>query len=121
MDDSSVTSDSDPSSQSDPTRPESLGKIKEDGVTLKQHPDFLLYMATVNGGKALRYVMIPCLIESLKELSPYDSVLIACEKANGKVDQELGVLDPTNEHQQLPKMESTLKKKFCVGKKFLPL
>lgn len=65
--------------------------------------------------------MIPCLIDSLKELSPSDSVLQACEKANEKIYTQLEELDFTKKYNQLPKIESTLKKKFCIGKRFLAL
>lgn len=39
------------------------------GVSL-EYEDFLLYLATVSGGNAIRNVMIPRLIDSLKKLSP---------------------------------------------------
>lgn len=81
------------------------------------YPDFLLYLSTAVGGKSVRNLMIPNLIENLKELGPSDSFYSACEKTNRGIRMELKQLGP--EIRQLPKIESTLEKKFCIGKKFL--
>lgn len=81
----------------------------EKGITLSQHADFLLYLAPNGCSEALRDIMISHLIDSLQELTPSDSFLLACEKTNNIIASQL---------EQLPKIDSTLKKKFCVGKKF---
>lgn len=99
----------------------SAEQARKEGVTLKHHPDFLLYMATVSGGYAFRYVMIPCLVDCMRQLSASESVSQACESANNKVKQQLEKLDPQGKGGQLPKVESTLRKKFCIGKQFPPL
>ena len=100
-------------SRTDPTRP---GQARNETITLKYHPDFLLYQATVSGSAALRHVMIPCLIDSLRELTPSDCMTQACLKSNKRISRELERLDPHNQCGQLPKYESTLKKKLCIGK-----
>lgn len=80
-------------------------------------PDFLLYYATTNGGLAYQNLMIPCLIESLRMLSPTDCMSVACMRASGRIDRY------TAEHClpdlcQIPKIELTFRKKFCIGKNF---
>lgn len=91
-----------------------------EGVCLKCHPDFLLYQATVCGTKALRYLMIPRFIETLRELNHNDDIHKACVITNKKVKEELRILDPDGITRQLPKMESTLTKFLCISKKFPP-
>lgn len=58
--------------------------------------------------------MIPHLINSLRKLS----VIEACMKATMEIDHHLTVEDPHNGLRQLPKIGSTLTKKFCIDKFF---
>lgn len=90
--------------------------MKEGACLSNKHPDFLLYQAAASGGKALRQLMIPCLMESLGQLGPSDDFYQACLSANRKIQKELQTLDPDRVTGQLPKIESTLVKKFCIGK-----
>lgn len=85
------------------------------------HPDALLYVSTVDGGSSLRDVMIPCLIEAMREMSVTADMNEACQQANAKVGKQLEMLDPNNRVRQLPKCESTLKSRLCIGKEFPPL
>lgn len=85
------------------------------------HTDFLLYQAAASGGKALRYLMIPRLIESLRELGPADDILQVFLLANKRIRAELKQLDPGSVLRQLPKFEVTLEKKLCIGNEFPPL
>lgn len=106
--------------QACPTGESRRHQAMKDGVTLKHHRDFILYMATVSGGYALRYVMIPHLIDSLRELGPSDDIMQAFVQANEKIKNELKGLDPASITGQLPKVEFTSSKKFCIGKQFPP-
>lgn len=89
-----------------------------------QHADFLLYLATGIGGYAFRMVMIPCLLKSLGLLDPGDDILQGCTLANEHIDKELKLLKDRHQKDtdqdlivpQQPKLESTLKKKLCIGK-----
>lgn len=89
----------------------------KEGMSLKQ-PDFLLYQATVSGSYALRNVLIPCFVDSLRELGPYDDIQQACLLTNEKVEKELRRIDPGFDIGQLPKVEYTMKKYFCLGQKY---
>lgn len=99
--------------------PSTLNQAMREGITLKYHPDFLLYMATVTGSYAMRHIMIPCLIDSLAQLAPSDCILQACTAASEKVKRDVKQFGPTL--RQLPKFESTLSRKFCIGKLFPPI
>lgn len=78
--------------------------------------DFLLYQATAAGGFAVRRLMIQCLIDGLERLGPGDSILQACESANEAIESQLKLLNLASVTGQVPKIESTLTKKFCIGK-----
>lgn len=89
-------------------------------LDITKHRDFLLYQATAGGGTALKNLMVSRLIECLKQLQPGDDIHQACLSANENIRSELGILHPSCETKQLPKVESTMRKKFCIGKKFEP-
>lgn len=95
-------------------------RITKREITISNCSDFLLYMATAKGGKAVRNVMIPELIKSLTEMSPSDSAVEACDKANSEISKLLMTTkDPENQTGQLPILESKMVKKFCIGKDFV--
>lgn len=80
-------------------------------VELKR-PDYLLFMATAVEGDALRNHMIPCLMESLRNLRPYDCMTLFLIETAFKMRQK--------QPDQVPVFMSTLDKKFCLGKDFRP-
>jgi hypothetical protein len=94
-------------------------QAEKEGICLANQPDFLLYLATYSGGYAYRHVMIPRLIDSLAELLPSDDMYLACVAANKRIRMELEAQNLLA--QSLPKIESTLQKKLCIGKEFPPL
>jgi hypothetical protein len=98
-------------------RPQNKKKetAEEEGISLNK-PEFLVYLATASGGYALRHLMIPCLMESLRELNPSDCLIDACQSANHRIENELKRGNFGPEIGQLPKIESTLTKKFCITK-----
>lgn len=88
-----------------------------EGVSLTQ-PDFLIYQATVSGGKAFRNLLMPKFIESLKELDAKDDVLKACVRCNEKIRSYLDQNDPENTVWQLPIFQSTFKHSLLLNKTF---
>lgn len=82
-------------------------------ATVKLKMDhFLLLMATVSGGTALRNVMIPCLVENLRRLGPGDCITQALTSTQRKIKEmaaQIGIY-------QLAEYRSTLDKKLCIGK-----
>lgn len=101
-------------------KPSEEEPIRKEEITLEQHSDFCVYMATADGGSALRYVMLPYLMDDLRKLAANDCVSQAIESTNGGIRRELLTLDPNNELnlKQLPEMVFTLKKKLCIGKTY---
>lgn len=90
------------------------------GVSVSQLPNAsialtrnncLLFMSTLYGGLAVRNVMIPSLVESMRQLSPSECITHAVIEAQHKIRK----ICP----EQKPEFRSTLDKKFCIGKDFL--
>lgn len=92
----------------------------KEGISLKHHEDFLLYLATVSGGAALRYLMIPTFIDSLRRLDASDDIHKACVLTNRVVGKKLEALDSKKHTGQLPKVEYTLKKLLALGRRYSP-
>lgn len=90
-------------------------EVRKNGISLR-HPDFLVYLATAPGGKALRNLMIPCLIKSRRELKPDDNITKACDSTHRKITQMLKAKYP--HLGTVPKYESTLAKDFRIGQDF---
>jgi hypothetical protein len=57
----------------------------------------------------------------MRKLTPSDDLLQACVQTNKKITAEILRLKLPSKGGQLPKIESTLKNKLCVGKEFPPL
>lgn len=57
--------------------------------------------------------MIPCLMESLRELRPSDCMTQAFTSTIAKIRQ--------TEPDQVPLLQSTLQKRLCIGKAFPPV
>ena len=89
----------------DPLPGGSGGKIAalNHGVSLT-HPDFLLYMAAVRGRKAKRNLMVPCLIESLRNLQPTDNITKACDEAHNKISELVKTNDPRSTFTMITKV-----------------
>jgi len=81
--------------------------------------DFLLYMATVSGGYALRNLMIPCCVEELSRNSPAQCMSEAFTRASDKVSARVRVMAPESETGQVSEVRSTLRKKFALINNFL--
>ena len=93
-----------------------LVKAQNQGVSISRR-DFLLYMATVRGEKALRNRMVPCLIDSLRNLQPTDDIIKACKEANNKIWK----LVKAGSFDQIPEYDCTLTRDFFIGQDFSKL
>ena len=85
---------------------------------LKQR-NFLLYLATTSGGKAIRNLMIPRLMSSLKKLKSDECITQACIKTNNKIEKKLNVDYPNSRLAMIPKYECTFTKRFCIAQEFI--
>jgi lipid A disaccharide synthetase len=77
---------------------------------------FLLLMGSVRDGETVQ--MIPCLVESMKELKPTECIQQACVVTNNVIKRKQQKQLQGPGRNQLPIAQSTLRKKFCIGKDF---
>jgi hypothetical protein len=85
--------------------------------------DMLFYLAAASSGTAKRHLMIPHLIESLRSLSPSDSILQAFVNTNKSISHKWAESSSIKWAEsaaitERPAIYSTLSKKFCIGKTF---
>lgn len=96
----------------------SYAEAMKKGVTVDQ-PHFCLYMATMDGKPAWRFVMIPRLMEQLAKLGPSDCISTAFH-ATAPAIKETIIEQRLFVEPQIPVVQHALDKKVCIGK-FLPL
>lgn len=84
-------------------------------LSLVHHPDFLFYHSILN---PLTHSAVSELHDPLKSLSPQDDFYKICAVANRALLREISDSGCGCGDDQLPLLDSTLSRAFCIGKVF---